>query len=155
MSPIDDTEWEPEGGEAYVPVPSDLPAITDEHLKQAMQRAMLWVGVFGVAIASVLLLFTNWQTAVLLLIGAAISATGLWEWQKLIGLIMAKLDKREKAGGARVIVGFLLRLLIAGAVLYGSLKSLHGSVYALLGGLALAAVAMAIEATRLIRSSQA
>jgi hypothetical protein len=158
VNPIDNTEWQPEDGEDYTPVPTDMPAITDAHLKRAMQRAMLWVGIFGVAIASVLLLVAGWQTAVLLLIGAAISATGLWEWQKLIGLIMtkldAKLDKREKAGGGRVIVGFLLRLAIAAAVLYGSLKSLHGSVYALLGGLALAAIAMAIEATRLIRSSQ-
>jgi hypothetical protein len=154
MADIDNTEWEPESGEEYVPVPTDMPAITDAHLKRAMQRAMLWVGIFGVALASVLLLLAGWQTAVLLLIGAAISATGLWEWQKLIGLVMAKLDKREKAGGARVIVGFLLRLAVAGAVLYGSLKSLDGSVYALLGGLALAAIAMAIEATRLIRSSQ-
>jgi hypothetical protein len=154
VNPIDNTEWQPEDGGNYTPVPTDMPAITDEHLKRAMQRAMLWVGIFGVAMASVLLLVAGWQTAVLLLIGAAISATGLWEWQKLIGLVMARLDKREKAGGARVIVGFLLRLAIAAAVLYGSLKSLHGSVYALLGGLALAAIAMAIEATRLIRSSQ-
>jgi hypothetical protein len=117
VSGIDNTEWEPESGEEYMPVPTDMPAITDEHLKRAMQRAMLLVGIFGVAIASVLLLFAGWQTAVLLLIGAAISATGLWEWQKLIGLIMskldAKLDRPEKAGGARVIVGFLLRLMVA------------------------------------------
>ena len=138
--------------EAYTPVPSDLPEITDAHLKQAMQRALLWVAILAAALASVLLLAAGWQTALFLLIGAGISATGLWEWQKVLALISARLEKRGSAGGVRVIVGFLVRLIIAGAVLYGSLKSLHGSVYALLGGLALAAVAMAIEATRLIRS---
>lgn len=128
--------------------------ITDEHLKRALLRAILLVGIFGVAIASILLLIAGWQTAVLLLIGAAISATGLWEWQKMVALISAKLENQGTAGGTRVIVGFVLRLLIAGAVLYVSLKSLHGSVYALLGGLALAALALLFEAIRLVRSSR-
>ena len=130
----------------------ELLAITDAHLKDAMFRAMRLVAILGVALAAVLLLFAGWQTATLLLIGAAIAGTGLWEWQKLLAVISAKLENRGQAGGARVIVGFLLRLLVAAGVLYVSLKSLHGSVYALLGGLALAALAMAIEAIRLVRS---
>jgi hypothetical protein len=154
VSEIDNTEWEPEKDEEYVPVPTDLSPITDEYLRGSMQRAMLWVAIMGFAGASVLLLLAGWQTALLLLIGAAISAAGLWDWQRMVGLLTAKLDNVETRGGARVIVLFLLRLLVAGGVLYGSLKSLHGSVYALLGGLAFAAIAMAIEATRLMRSSQ-
>jgi len=46
---------------------------------------------------------------------------------------------------------FLLRLLIFAGVIYGSLKCLRGSVLALLCGLALAMVAMAYEAIRLLR----
>ncbi len=144
-------------GEA--PVPAEL---TDALLKASMRRAM-WVVVALALASAVVLLFTmGWQTALLLLIGAGIALSGLWEWQKLIALIMARLDvqagmtqdgtARPSASGARVILGFLLRLVVAGAVLYVSLKSLHGSVYALLGGLALAMLALAIEATRLIRS---
>ena len=132
--------------------PAEFLAITDAHLKRAMFHAMRLVAILAVVLALVLLLTAGWQTAVLLLIGAAIAGTGLWEWQKLLALISAKLENQGRAGGARVIVGFLLRLLVAAVILYVSLKSLHGSVYALLGGLALAAVALAIEAARLVRS---
>ncbi len=118
-----------------------------------MVRSMRLVGVLSLALASILLLTSGWQTAVLLLIGAAISVSSLWEWQKLMVVIMAKLDNQQHVGSARVIVGFLLRLAIAAAVLYVSLKSLHGSVYALLGGLLLAVIALSIEAARLVRSS--
>jgi len=38
------------------------------------------------------------------------------------------------------------------ALLYVSLKFLHGSVYALIAGLALGVVALSIEGVRLIRS---
>ncbi|RRA50280.1 hypothetical protein D1Y84_16670 [Acidipila sp. EB88] len=118
-----------------------------------MLRAMRLVAIFGIALASIVLLTSGWQSAVLLLIGAAISVSGLWEWQKLIALLSAKLDNQQKTGGARVVVGFFVRLLLAAVLLYGSLKSLHGgSVYALVGGLALAAFALAIEAARLVRT---
>lgn len=131
--------------------------LTDALLKTSMRRAMRLVAVLALGLAAVLLVTMGWQTALLLLIGAAISMSGLREWQKLVALIMVKLDaqagvSRPSAGAARVIVGFLLRLLLAAAVLYVSLKSLHGSVFALLGGLALAMIALAIEAIRLIRS---
>ena len=129
------------------------PEITDAHLKTAMLRAMRLVAIFGVALASIVLLTNGWQSAVLLLVGAAISVSGLWEWQKLIALLSAKLDNQQKTGGARVVVGFFIRLVLAAAVLYGSLKSLHdGSVYALVGGLGLAAFALAIEAAKLVRT---
>jgi hypothetical protein len=138
--------------DAHIPL-----ELTDALLKASMRRAMWVVVALALASAVLLLLTMGWQTALLLLIGAAIALSGLWEWQKLIALILAKLDvqagmARPSASGARVIIGFLLRLVIAAAVLYVSLKSLHGSVYALLGGLALAMLALAIEAMRLIRS---
>ena len=126
--------------------------ITDARLKSAMLRAMRLVAIFTVVIGAVLAFTVGWQTALLLVVGAAISASSLWEWQKLLVVISAKLENRQGAGGARVIVGFLLRLLVAAVILYGSLKSLHGSVFALVGGLALAMVALAIEGVRLVRS---
>ena len=133
------------------PLPAD--DFTDAHLRRAMLRSMRVVGVLSLALASVLLLTSGWQTAVLLLVGAGISVSSLWEWQKLMVVIMAKLDNQQHVGSGRVILGFLLRLAVAAAVLYGSLKSLHGSVYALLGGLLLAVIALSIEAARLVRSA--
>jgi hypothetical protein len=173
---------------------------TDAHLKAAMLRALRLVAILA-AIAGVALWVTmGWQTAMLLLSGALVSASGLWEWQKLIALINARLDEQgagsaagamplgsasagKRAGGdaaavgheakselgagvtpgaeagqvagpgaTRVVLGFFLRLGVAGAVLYGSLRCFHGSVYALVGGLGLAAFALGVEAVRLIRS---
>ena len=134
----------------------NLPAapleFSDAHLKSAMFRAMRLVGVLSLALASLLLVFFGWRTALLLLVGAAVSLASLWEWQKLLALISAKLVNQQAVGGGRTILGFFLRLVVAAAVLYASLKGLHGSVFALLGGLLLAAVALTIEAFRLIRS---
>jgi hypothetical protein len=46
----------------------------------------------------------------------------------------------------------LLRLLLAGGILYGSLKCFHGSVYALVAGLVLGVFTLTVEAVRMIRS---
>ena len=130
---------------------------TDAHLKAAMLRALRLVAMLA-AVAFVALWFTaGWQTAMLLLAGALVSASGLWEWQKLIALINARLDNAQApgtggSGSLGVVLGFFLRLVIAGAVLYGSLRCFHGPVYALVGGLGLAAFALAVEAVRLVRS---
>lgn len=126
---------------------------TDAHLKAAMLRALRLVALLT-AIAFVALWVTmGWQTAMLLLAGAIVSASGLWEWQKLIGVINARLDNdRSAPGSSRVVLGFFLRLIVAGLILYGSLRCFHGSVYALVGGLGLAAFALAVEAVRLVRS---
>ena len=126
---------------------------TDAHLKAAMMRALRLIAMIT-AVGFVALLATmGWQTAMLLLAGAVVSASGLWEWQKLIGVINARLDHaRSGPGSGRVVAGFFLRLVVAGAVLYGSLKCFHGSIYALVGGLGLAAFALGVEALRLVRS---
>ena len=127
---------------------------TDAHLKAAMLRALRLVGILA-AIGFVALWFAaGWQTAMLLLAGALVSASGLWEWQKLIAVINARLDggAQQAPGSTRVVVGFFLRLVLAAGVLYGSLRCFHGSVFALLGGVGLAAFALAVEAVRLLRS---
>ncbi len=131
---------------------AQIEAITEVRLKSAMQRAVRVVGLITLVVGVVLWVLAGWQTALLLVVGAAISVASLWEWQKLMTVILARLDNQQEAGGARVIAGFFLRLLVAAVILYVSLRSLHGSVYALLGGLGLAVVALAIEAARLIRS---
>ncbi len=130
----------------------ELTEITDARLKASMRRAMRTVAVVAVVAAAGLAIAFGWQTGALLLVGAGISVASLWEWQKLMAVISAKIENGQGTGGARVVVGFFLRLAVAAVVLYVSLKSLHGSVFALLGGLLLAVVALAIEAGRLVRS---
>ncbi len=108
--------------------------------------------ILGIVLAIILTFVHGWQTGALLLAGTVISATGLWEWQRLVAFINARLDNQKTAGAGRVIASFSLRLVLAGGILYGSLKCLHGSVYALLAGLGLGIFALTLEAVRMIRS---
>jgi len=99
----------------------------------------------------------GWQSAVLLLVGALISGSGVFEWLRLMTALMARMDTTGNDGKpvrpmGPVLIGFFLRLGGALALLYVSLKFLHGSVYALIAGLALGVVALSIEGLRLIKS---
>lgn len=126
---------------------------SDADLKAALQRSFKATAIAGIVLAVVLAIVFGWQTGVLLLVGAAVSVTGIWEWQRLVAFINVRLDTQRTAGGAgRVVVTFILRLILAGAALYLSLKYLNGSVYALIGGLGLAVLVLTTEAVRLIRS---
>ncbi len=125
---------------------------TDADLKAALRRAFKVTAILGVVLAVVLAFVYGWQTGALLLAGTIISATGLWEWQRLVAFINARLDNQKAAGTGRVLTTFLLRLLLAGGILYGSLRCLHGSVYALVAGLVLGIFALTLEAVRMIRS---
>jgi len=73
------------------------------------------------------------------------AGSGLFEWLRLMVALMARMDT-EGAAPARplapVLIGFFMRLGIAVAVLYVSLKFLDGSVYALVAGLALGVAAL-------------
>ena len=96
----------------------------------------------------------GWQSAALLLVGAAISGSGVFEWLRLMTATMARMaadDAHPPRPLAPVLIGFFLRLAAALALLYVSLRYLHGSVYALIAGLALGVIALFIEGLRLIR----
>jgi ATP synthase I chain len=126
---------------------------TDADLKASMRRAMRFTAIFTVIGALVLGFAAGWQTGALFVAGAIVSLTGLYEWQQLIDFINAKLDNQTppRATGF-ILTMFILRLGIAGLIIYASLRCLHGSLYALLGGLGLAVIALTIEAIRLLRS---
>ncbi|MGC1299394.1 MAG: ATP synthase subunit I [Alloacidobacterium sp.] len=125
---------------------------TDADLKAALRRAFKTTAIIGIVLAVMLTFVYGWQTGALLLAGAIISATGLWEWQRLVAFINARLDNQKTTGAGHVMTTFLLRLLLAGGILYGSLKCLHGSVYALVAGVVLGVFALTVEAVRMIRS---
>ena len=130
---------------------------TDADFKRSIWSALRMIAI-AVALSVPLLWWKlGWQSAMLLVVGASISGSGLFEWLRLMTALMQRMD----SGGATpvpvrpltpVLIGFFLRLGLALALLYGSLKLLDGSVYALIGGLALGVAALSIEGLRLIKS---
>lgn len=126
---------------------------TDADLKASMRRAMRLTAVLAVAGFVVLTVAMGWQSGALLLAGAVVSFTGLYEWQQLIGVINAKLDQQQTPRSTGFVLAmFFLRMGIAALIIYASLKFLNGSLYALLAGLGLAIVALTLEALRMLRS---
>jgi hypothetical protein len=131
----------------------ELAGLTDEDVRRTMMRALRLLAILAVAGVALVLWKMGWQSAVLLAVGAAISASGLWEWTRLMAVVISRMDVgAEPRPVGTVLVGFFLRLGVALAALYVSLKYLDGSVYALVAGLALGMIALTIEALRLVRS---
>jgi hypothetical protein len=129
-----------------------IAGLTDAALDAMLKRALRITAILGAVLAVIVLIATGWRDAAMLAVGAAISAASILEWQRLIRLFNARMDKQKMPRGAATVVTlFLLRLIIFGGVIYGSLKCFQGSAIALLFGLSLAIVAMMWEALRLLR----
>lgn len=123
---------------------------TDADLSAALYRAIRNIGIFALVAAPIIWIVSGWQTACLFLAGAFISAVGVYESRRLIAIVNAKLDNRRVPRSTGLVIAlFFLRLTVAGAVLYVSLRCLQGSVYGMIAGLALAVIALSIEAVRL------
>ncbi len=128
-------------------------AFTDADLSAALFRAIRSIGVLALVGFPAIWLASGWQTACLFLVGALISAAGVYESRRLVRIVNAKLDGQKSPRSTGVAVGlFFLRFGIAAAVLYVTLRCLHGSVYGLIAGLALAMVALSLEAVKLTRA---
>jgi hypothetical protein len=133
---------------------SDVPAYTDKDFQQTRVRTLRLLAVLtAVALPVVWWKLGGWRSALLLVVGAAISGSGLWEWLRLMTAVMARMD----IGGnprpmGRLLAGFFLRLALTLAVLYVSLKFLNGSVYALAAGLAMGIIALTFEGLRLVKA---
>ena len=126
--------------------------LTDEALQALLKRAMRITLILGIICSAILLIASGWRNAAMLAVGALISAASVMEWQRLVRLINAKLDKQKTPRGATLVAGFfLLRLLVFAAAIYVSLKCFQGSPVALLCGLGLAVIAIGWEALRLLR----
>jgi len=134
------------------PLPGGEAPISDEDFRRMMNRALRHVAILSVVLAAVLTFAMGWRSGLMFLAGAAISFTGIWEWRGLALAIFARLDNQQHVRPmGRTLVMFFLRLGMAVVILYVSLRSLHGSVYALLAGLGLAILALSLEALRLLR----
>ena len=130
-----------------------LEKYSDEDVRRSVLTAVKVVIVITVVSLPLVWWKAGWSSAVLLLVGAGISGSGLWEWRKLMTSMMAYMDAGGEARPmASVLIGFFLRLGAAVAVLYVSLKYLDGSVYALAAGLGMGVFALTIEALRLVKA---
>lgn len=120
----------------------------DAMLKRAFRNTLILGGIASIAV----LVGGGWRSAAMLVVGTAISAASVLEWQRLVRLINARMDKqRTPASTPVVILFFVLRLTVFAAAIYGSLKCFHGSITALLCGLCLAVLTIGWEAIRLLR----
>jgi small-conductance mechanosensitive channel len=147
---------------------------SDQDLRLVLNRALRNVGIAILLFTPILWIAWGWRSMVMFLVGGAIAATGILEWRQLMTAVLARLNKQDthpletdtSGSGVRethtpsapprpmgpVVFWFCFRLVIAAGVLYVSLRSLDGKVAALLIGLALALVALFIEAIRLFRA---
>jgi hypothetical protein len=130
-----------------------IESFSDEDFKRTIMRALRLLMVVTVIAAPLLWWKLGWQSAVLLLVGAAISGSGLYEWLRLMTAVMIRMDGGAKARPmGMVLLGFFIRLGLTVVLLYVSLKVLNGSVYALAGGLALGVFALSVEGLRLMKA---
>jgi hypothetical protein len=125
---------------------------SDKDLRIVLNRALRSVGIAILVGIPVIWVAWGWRSMLLFLVGGAIAGTGILEWRQLMTAVLARFDAPNTPRPlGSVVFWFVVRLVAAGGVLYVSLKSLDGKVIALLIGLALALVALLIEAIRLLR----
>lgn len=138
----------------------NLQGFTDADATNVIVRALRLLAAMTVVAGAVVWWKMGWPSAGMLLAGALISAAGLWKWLRLMTVVIERMDAGTTAGGdtrpvrpmGRVLLGFFLILGLMLGVLYGSLKLLDGSVYALFAGLGMGIVALTVEALRLVKA---
>lgn len=126
--------------------------LTPQDLEVLFKRALRNTLILGLVAALAVSIGAGWRSGAMLATGTLISAASIWEWQRLVRVINARLDKQKTPASAPVVViFFVLRLTVFAGVIYGSLRCFHGSVVALLCGLGLAVLTIGWEALRLLR----
>jgi hypothetical protein len=137
--------------EYYSTKPMLLTHFTEDDIRQTLRRALMLAGGITLVATPILWVWQGWQTWLMFLVGAVISATGIFEWMQLLSAMMSRMEEgRAPAPMGRVLTMFFLRLALAAVLLYASLISLHGSIYALLAGLAVSLFALSVESIRLM-----
>ena len=126
--------------------------LSNEDLDAMLKRAFRKTLILGVLASLGVWVGAGWRSAGMLFTGTLISAASILEWQRMIRLINARLDKNKTPANAGVVIlFFVLRLTVFAGVIYGSLKCFQGSIAALLCGLCLAVLTIGWEAIRLLR----
>jgi hypothetical protein len=130
-----------------------MESFSDADFKRTIWSALRLLTIVAVVAAGLIWWKMGWQSAVLLLVGAVISGSGLFEWLRLMTAVMVRMDGGEKARPMGLLLaGFFLRLGLTVVALYVSLKVVNGSVYALAAGLALGVFALTVEGLRLMKA---
>ncbi len=134
--------------------PAEVRDFTDRDFRKVVLRALrLLTVVTLVALPLVWWRMGGWRSATMLLVGALISGSGLWEWLRLLTALLPRLEGGGKASPMGLLLaGFFLRLAIVLMVLYGTLRFLRGSDIALAVGLGLGIFALTIEGVRLAKA---
>ena len=135
----------------------ELSEFTDRDFRATILRALRLLLILALVTLPLIWWKFGWRSGVLLLVGAAISASGLWEWLRLLMAVMKRMDASTDGTAtmrpvALVFFGFFVRLVLVVGVLYGSLKLLQGSVVAIAVGLGLGILALTIEGLRLVKA---
>jgi hypothetical protein len=128
---------------------------TDHDLREVLNRALRNVVIAMAVGIPIVWIAWGWRSMLLFLVGGVIAATGILEWRQLMAAVLVRLEMPGTRGTPRpmgpVLFWFFVRLVAAAGLLYVSLRSLDGKVVALLLGIALALVALLLEALRLFR----
>lgn len=130
-----------------------IESFSDEDFRRTILSALRLLGLVTAVGVPLVWWKLGAASAGLLVVGAVISGSGLYEWLRLMTAVMERMD----AGGTArpmgmILAGFFLRLGLTVVLLYGSLKLLNGSVYALAAGLALGVFALSAEGLRLLKA---
>jgi hypothetical protein len=134
---------------------------SDQDLRVVLNRALRSVLIAILVGIPIIWVAWGWRSMLMFLVGGAIAATGILEWRRLIAAVLVRLGPVNDVPGTEtratpkplgpVLFWFFVRLVAAAGVLYVSLRSLDGKVAAVLLGIALAVVALFLEAIRLFR----
>ena len=134
------------------PEPHPIEGLTFDNLDQMLRRAFWTTVALGAAGAAAVWAGSGWPNGLMLAVGAGISAASILEWQRLVRILNARLErKRTPASTPIVVLFFVLRLTVFAGVIYVSLKRSGGSVAALLSGLALAVITIGWQVLKLLR----
>jgi hypothetical protein len=126
--------------------------LSDEALQALLKIAIYKTLILGGLASLILWVASGWGTGALFASGALVSAASIFEWRRLVRIINSRMRNEAAPRGVGVSIAFiLLRLLIFGAVIYGSLKCFRGSPLALVCGLSLAVITLTWEALKLLR----
>jgi hypothetical protein len=126
--------------------------LTDQSLQVLLKRAIRNCLILGLLVSLALTIGSGWRDGAMFMTGAAISAAGIYEWQRLVRLINARARNEKAPGGSSLVfVFFVMRLIVFGLAIYGSLKCFQGSPIALVCGLGLAVATLTWEALRLLK----
>lgn len=134
--------------------------MTDADLRNIMLSSMRLTVIFALLAAAAFSWRLNWQSGILVLIGALISTASLWEWLRLTTAMNAVMDAKPDALHAPktsstglIPIAFLVRIGLTVGLLYVSLKNLRGTPFALAAGLGLGVLSLSIEAFRHMKSA--